>query len=121
LLAQATQSGAAGPTTSAPPNGIEYFFFKSGSMPLLIAMLAVMYFFIFRSKKTKDKQRTSMLEQLKRGDEIQTIGGIIGTVVEARETEVIVKVDETTNAKMKFSRNAIHRVLEPKNKDKDSK
>jgi preprotein translocase subunit YajC len=42
---------------------------------------------------------------------VQTIGGIIGTVVESRENEVVLKVDETSNTKIKFSRNAIHRVL----------
>ena len=53
-----------------------------------------------------------MLSQLKKGDEIQTIGGIIGKVVEAREDRVLVKVDETANSKIWFSRNAIHRVLD---------
>ena len=53
-----------------------------------------------------------MLDNLKRGDRVQTIGGIIGTVVEARETEVVVKVDETNNTKIRFARKAITRVLE---------
>jgi preprotein translocase subunit YajC len=84
---------------------------QSPLMPLLLA-LAVMYFFIFRSKRGKDKQRTDMLSQLKRGDRVQTIGGIIGKVFEASDTEVVLKVDETTNTKMRFARSAIHRVLE---------
>jgi preprotein translocase subunit YajC len=36
----------------------------------------------------------------------------LGTVVEAREDEVVLKVDETSNTKIKFTRSAIHRVLE---------
>jgi preprotein translocase subunit YajC len=53
-----------------------------------------------------------MLSQLKRGDRVQTIGGILGTVVEARESEVVLKVDESANTKIRFSRSAIHRVLD---------
>jgi len=115
LLAQATQTTT--PPTTQPPGGIEYFLVKNPQLPLLLAMVAIMYFFVFRSKRTQDKQKKALLEQLKRGDEVQTIGGIIGTVVEARENEVIVKVDETNNTKMKFSRNAIHRVVDPKVKE----
>ena len=43
---------------------------------------------------------------------VQTIGGIIGKVVEADdEDRILVKVDETSNTKIWFTRNAIHRVL----------
>jgi preprotein translocase subunit YajC len=79
---------------------------------LMVIVLLVFYFFIIRSKRTQDRQRELMLKQLKRGDRIQTIGGILGTVVEARENEVLVKVDESSNAKIRFARSAIHRVLE---------
>ena len=107
LLAQATQG-------DAPPSGIEYFLFKNGNFVLLMVLIALVYFFIFRSKQTKDKDRKKMLKEIKRGDEVQTIGGIIGAVVEAREDEVLLKVDETNNTKMRFARSAIHRVLEQK-------
>ena len=89
-----------------PPNLL-----TSPLFPLLLA-LAVMYFFIFRSKRGKDKQRTDMLSQLKRGDRVQTIGGIIGKVFEVSDSEVVLKVDESTNTKMRFARSAIHRVIE---------
>ncbi len=81
-------------------------------MTLLILMVAVMYIFVFRSKKTGDKERKNMLDNLGKGDRIQTIGGILGTVIEAREADVLVKVDESNNTKIRFSRSAIHRVLD---------
>jgi preprotein translocase subunit YajC len=71
-----------------------------------------MMMFMSKSKRSEEKKRRDMLGQLKKGDEIQTIGGIIGKVVEAREDRVLVKVDENSNTKVWFSRNAIHRVLE---------
>lgn len=83
-------------------------------IPLLIGIL-ILYFFVFRSKRTQDRQRREMLAQLKKGDRVQTIGGILGTVIEARENDVLLKVDESSNTKIRFSRNAIHRVL---NEDK---
>ena len=52
-----------------------------------------------------------MLAGLKRNDRVQTIGGVLGTVVEAREHEVILKVDESSNTKMRFNRAAIKEVL----------
>jgi preprotein translocase subunit YajC len=86
-------------------------FISSQFFPLLL-ILGVFYFIMFRSNKGKDKKRQEMLSQLKRNDEVQTIGGVIGKVVEAREDRVLVKVDETTQTKVWFARSAIHRVLD---------
>ncbi len=73
---------------------------------------AVLMIFSTRSKKTEQKKVQAMLDNLKRGDRVQTIGGILGTVIEARENEVLVKVDETNNTKIRFSRKAIHRIVD---------
>ena len=107
ILAQATQ--AATRSTGAKPDAFD--FFKS---PLFIftAILALFYLFLFRSKKSQESTRKSKLDQLKRGDRIKTIGGILGTVVEAKDDEVLVKVDESSNTKIRFTRSAIHQVLE---------
>ena len=120
LIAQTTNPAESQTTSTVQPGGAAPAsqgqkdppsILTSPLFPLLLA-LAVMYFFIFRSKRGKDKQRTDMLSQLKRGDRVQTIGGIIGKVHDVADTEVVVKVDESTNTKMRFARSAIHRVLE---------
>jgi preprotein translocase subunit YajC len=82
--------------------------------PMTVVMLCIIVFYIFmiKNKKSQESSRKSMLDQLKRGDRIQTIGGILGTVIEAKEDEVLVKVDESSNTKIRFARSAIHRVLE---------
>ena len=77
----------------------------------IILMVIVFFMLMNRSSKKKDKGRTDMLAQLKKGDEVQTIGGILGKVLEAREDRVLVKVDESSNTKIWFSRTAIHRVV----------
>jgi preprotein translocase subunit YajC len=115
LLAQAV-----GPTTAPstqPQPGPLFQFFQSPMMPLLLG-IAVLYIFMFRNKGNEKKQREQMLSTLKRGDRVQTIGGILGTVVEARESDVLLKVDESTNTKMRFARSAIHRVLEEEKTEK---
>jgi len=92
---------------------------KGPFIPLLLGV-AVLYFFVFRAKRNQDKARTQKLEKLKPGQRVQTIGGILGVITQVNDKEVTVKVDETNNVKIKFSRNAIHRVQdEDKDKDKD--
>ena len=76
----------------------------------MIVLFGVMYFVMILPKRKQDKQRQTMLKEMKRGDEVQTIGGIIGKVVEAREDKVLVKVDESSNTKIWFARSAIARV-----------
>ena len=111
ILAQTTQPGTTGtpPAGGAPPPAL---FDMIRSFGPIILIVIVFYFFIFGSKRKQEKQRQNMLSQLKKGDRIQTIGGILGTVIEARDSEVLVKVDESSNAKIRFSRSAIHKVVE---------
>jgi len=63
-------------------------------------------------QKTEQKKRDDMLKNMKRGDRVLTIGGILGTVVDVRDSEVMLKVDESSNTKIKFTRDAIKRVVE---------
>ena len=96
--------------TTAPSNDGLYNFLH-GSGPLIIMVLVVWAMLFILPKRKQDKSRQQMLETMKRGDEIQTIGGIIGKVVEAKEDRVLVKVDESSNTKMWFLRSAISRVI----------
>lgn len=100
---------APGETVGKPPATAPWW--ANQWIPLLL-ILVMAWLLIFRPKKQQEKQRTQMLSALKKGDRIQTIGGVLGTVVDVRDDEVVVKVDETSNAKITFSRSAIHRVRE---------
>lgn len=101
-------SGLASPTTTPVATPPPWW---ANAMFIPMILVAVMLFMTSRSKNKQQKQLTDLLGNLKRGDKVQTIGGIIGTVVEARENDVLIKVDETNNTKIKFARKAIHRVL----------
>ena len=106
-------SPAGGPATQpgGQPPGILKFL--TGPMMIPILLLLVLYVFMFRSKKNQEKQKQSMLEGMKRGDRVQTIGGILGNVVDVRPEKILVKVDESSNPKIWFARRAIDRVLQP--------
>ena len=106
ILAQATQPAT---KAAAKPDWLD---FLRSPMTMVMAIMLIFYVFLLRSKKGQDTQRKSMLETLKRGDRIKTIGGILGTVVEAKDDEVLVKVDESSNTKIRFARSAIHQVIE---------
>ena len=102
LIAQA----ATQPAGRQSPGGS----FWSFMFPLLLAM-GVFYLFLFRGQKKDRRRHADMLANLKRNDRVQTIGGVLGTVVDTRDQEVILKVDETNNVKMRFNRSAIKEVL----------
>lgn len=110
MLAQA----ATQPTSKPAPGWAQLL--NSPLFPLIVG-IALLYFFMSRSKRTEQKKREQMLAELKRGARVQTIGGILANVVEAREDKVLLKVDETSNTKIWFSRSAIHRVLEDEKSD----
>ena len=111
FLADAVSTTA--PVTAAPTGAEPPWFemFKSSMFPLVLGMILLLMI-MSKSKKGPEKQRLEMLKQLKRGDRIQTIGGILGSVLRTEENRVEVKVDETNNTKMWFTRSAIHQVLE---------
>jgi preprotein translocase subunit YajC len=107
-------AAAASPPSSPTPtgNGPALFNFFQGPFFLPVLAIAVLFMFMGRGKSKDEKQRQEMLKQLKRGDRIQTIGGIQGAVVRAEESRVEVKVDESSNTKIWFARTAIARVIE---------
>ena len=106
FLAQATTTPAAAPAKSADPLG------GLGGLLLPLLFIGILYYVLLvLPRKKQDKERQTMLDTLKKGDRIQTIGGVLGTVISADASEVVVKIDETTNTKMKFVRTAINKVL----------
>jgi len=74
--------------------------FGSWPMLLLIGLLIAMFVFSSRSRKKQEAKRREMLDAIKKGDTVTSIGGIIGTVVEVRERDVLIKIDDTTRIKL---------------------
>ena len=85
-----------------------------GFFLLMMLFLLVMIIVMFGGQRKEKKKRAAMLESLTKGDKIQTVGGILGTIVEVRDQEVVVKVDENTNSRLRFARSAVQSVVEEK-------
>ena len=56
-----------------------------------VVMIAVFYFILIRPEKKKKKAMQEMRDALAPGEEITTIGGIIGTVVSVKETSLVIE------------------------------
>ncbi len=84
-------------------------FFDGGPQQFIFIglMLVMMYLILFRGPRKKQQQHKKMMQTLSKSDRVQTIGGIIGTVVDIKDDEVTLKIDESNNTKMKILRSAI--------------
>jgi len=58
---------------------------------MLIAMVAIFYFMMIRPENKRKKEAEQMRSALKEGDEITTIGGIVGTVVDVKEDKFVIE------------------------------
>ena len=112
IVAQTTVPvpGAAG-TSSAATQPVQDPPFWAGPMMPFILLILLMYVFMFRSKKGQERKRQDLINALKKGDKVQTIGGEFGSVMETRDDRVLLKVDESSNTKIWYARSAIHRVV----------
>jgi preprotein translocase subunit YajC len=100
-------SGSA-PLTPAQPQG------GSNMMLIMLLPLAALMLMMFLGNRKESKKRaehTATLASLQRNDKVATIGGMIGTVAEIQDTEVVLKTDEITNSRVRIQRSAIASVL----------
>lgn len=84
-----------------------------------VLIIAIFYFFIIRPQNKKQKETEKMINALKKGDKIVTIGGIHGVVASTKEKTVIVKVDSNTS--IEFNRSAVAAVIADKPAKKSKK
>ena len=63
----------------------------SSSIIMLVAMLAIFYFMLIRPENKRKKEAEQMRSSVKTGDKIVTIGGITGTVVNVKDTRIVLE------------------------------
>ena len=81
----------------------EYFIALKQMIVLMVVLFALMYFMMIRPQKKRQKEEQEMRNALEIGDEIVTIGGIVGRVVTIRENDLIIETGADRN-KMKIER-----------------
>ncbi|MDA0312470.1 MAG: preprotein translocase subunit YajC [Gemmatimonadetes bacterium] len=87
----------------------------SGGTVLMVQMalvFAIFYFLLIRPQAKERKRHEELLKNIKKGDEIVTNGGIIGTVVHAEESRLTVKTGD--NTRLTVDRGRVASVIEPK-------
>lgn len=80
------------------PGGVQAF------LPLIL-ILAVFYFLLVRPQQKRAKEHQAMVDNLKRGDQVVTSGGLYGRLVEV--SEGVVTLEVATNVMVKFQRSQI--------------
>lgn len=128
------QDGAAGPpaaTTAAPgdaaapgaapgagqparpsqsPFGPQFMFIMLGLIVVMIIVSTI-------GPRRERKKREAMINAIKKHDRVQTVGGVIGAIVELKPDFVVLKVDESANTRITFARSAIQQVLSSSDED----
>ena len=85
-------------------------------LPLMLMLVVLFYFMILRPQKSEQSKRAAMLANLKKTDRVVTVGGMYGVVtnVDRDADEITLKVDESTNTKVRVTFGSIARVLDDK-------
>ena len=85
--------------------------FDPMSLMLLALLLVFMYFILFRGPKKREQEHRKMIQSLKKNDKVRTIGGVIGVIVDVKDDEITLKVDESNNTKIKVIPSAVGKNL----------
>ena len=79
-----------------------------------LGILGVMLLVMILPGRQQAKKRKGMIAGMSKNDRVLTRGGVIGVVMEVRDQEVILKVDESNNTRMHFTKQAIQHVFADK-------
>ncbi len=111
LLADAAATTAttdAAAATETMSTGATIVYYAVQFVPMIL-IFVVFYFLLIRPQRKKDKEAKAMLDNLKVGDRICTIGGIYGTIVRIKDDVLTIEVGEQ-KTQMVFARWAVRNV-----------
>ena len=77
-----------------------------GTVGMLVVMLAIFYFMLIRPENKKKKELAKLRSELAVGDEITTIGGIIGTICAVKEESIVIETS-ADRVRIEFAKWAI--------------
>ena len=108
LLADATATGAAEAAAEEMSTGAMIIYYAVQFLPMIL-IFVIFYFMLIRPQRKKDKEAKQMLDNLKVGDRICTIGGIYGTIVRIKDQVLTIEVGEQ-KTQMMIARWAVRNV-----------
>jgi preprotein translocase subunit YajC len=85
------------------------------TLPFLMIAIVGAFFVIviLPARRREKKEREDLLGKMKKNDEVLTASGIIGIVAIIKDDEVVLKVDESSNMRIRVLKSAITRILNP--------
>ena len=83
----------------------------AGFLIILIALFALMYLLLIRPQRAQQRRTQEMLSRLAPGDEVITVGGIYGDVVEVEDDKVVLEIAEDVH--IEVARRAIANIVPP--------
>ena len=86
--------------TEAAPGGM------MSTVVMMVAMLGIFYFMLIRPENKRKKEAEQMRSSVRKGDKITTIGGVVGTVVDVKENNVVVETS-ADQVRIEFAKWAI--------------
>ena len=108
LLADATATAGTTGEAVEMSAGATMIYYAVQFVPLIL-IFVIFYFMLIRPQRKKDKEAKKMLENLKVGDRICTIGGIYGTIVRIKDDVLTIEVGEQ-KTQLVFARWAVRNV-----------
>jgi preprotein translocase subunit YajC len=105
-----------GPGTGAPPSSP----FSGPMIPIMLGLFVLMLIVSVIGPRRERKKKEAMINAIKKHDRVQTVGGVIGAIVELKPDFVVLKVDESANTRITFARSAIQQVLSASDGDDSS-
>ena len=87
-------------TTTAAPGGL------GSTIVMMVAMLGIFYFMLIRPENKRKKEAEQMRSSVRKGDKITTIGGIVGTVVDVKENNIVIETS-ADQVRIEFAKWAI--------------
>ena len=73
---------------------------------MMVAMLGIFYFMLIRPENKRKKEAEQMRSSVRKGDKITTIGGIVGTVVDVKENNIVIETS-ADQVRIEFAKWAI--------------
>lgn len=114
IAAFAAETAAATPVPSGAPEAVSPIMSGIVTFLPLIAIIVLMYFMMIRPQRKREKEAKAMINALKIGDKVVTIGGIMGKVSKIKDNTVIIETGNvgtpTEKSYIKMERDSIKTV-----------
>ncbi|MBN1299444.1 MAG: preprotein translocase subunit YajC [Actinobacteria bacterium] len=104
-----TAAGDTAAATTEPPTGWRAIFANYGTWIWLAVLAVAFYFLLIRPQRMRSKKAQDLMGNLRRGDEIVTIGGFFGRIKDVREDSIIITI--AGGVDVKIAKSAISRVV----------